>query len=106
MAGLQDALSLPNLVGPRRAGSTAPTVNIPPDAAPPTQQPTQPVPARAAPAPAAAGGSARDVAEEPAGAGDSSQDDADDLNLGEVITSRRDGEHARQKLVALDGSAK
>ena len=66
VAGLQDALSLPNLVGPRRAGSTAPTVNIPPDAALPTEKPTQPVPARAAPAPVAtAGGS--EVAEEPAG---------------------------------------
>ena len=108
-AGLQDALSPPNPVGPRRSGGTAPRASIPPDAASPTQPlPTQPVPVRAAPAPAAAGGLAREeVAEDPSSAGDSPQDDAaDNANIGEFITSRRDGEHARQKLLALDGSVK
>ena len=105
---MQDALSPPNPVGPRRAGSTAPRANIPPEAAPPTQPPTQPVSALAAPAPAA-GGLIREVAEEPAGAGDSPQEDAADYSnipVGEFITSRCDREHACQKLLALDGSAK
>ena len=58
--------------------------------------------------PAAAGGLAREeIAEDPSGAGDSSQGNAaDNANIGEFITSRRDGAHGRQTLLAFDGSAK